>query len=82
MKRYPLIGSQAGEIAGRLRILKRDGSAGYREAVARQLASLAGGSDSFAVKFWMQDRAPAYRRELERFGGELASGPRSLLEDP
>jgi hypothetical protein len=81
MKRYPLIGSQAGEIAGRLRILKRDGSAGYQEAVARQLAPLAGGSDSFAVRFWMRDRAPAYRRELEQFRGELAGGPRSLLED-
>ena len=81
MEHYPLNGSQAGEISGSLRILKRGGSAGYQEAVARQLAPLAGGSDSFAVRFWMRDRAPAYRRELERFGGELAGGPRSLIGD-
>lgn len=82
MKRYPLIGAQAGKIAGRVRILKRDGSAAYRQEVARHLARLAGGSGSFAEKFWMQGNAPAYRQELERFGGELMSGPRGILEDP
>lgn len=30
----------------------------------------------------IKDRAPAYRRELEQFGGALAGGARGILEDP